>query len=577
MASKKIFGSAGRGKKPRAAVDASGAVTRNAAGGVAFKFASKAALAQLACTGTFSNTFYTSAEDQLKQVIEHAAQVDSAFLGKLAVYARQSAFMKDTPAMLCAMLFARAGAGDEEARRVLASVFPLACDNAKMVKNFVQIVRSGQMGRKSLGTFGKRLVAGWFDSHNAHAIFRGTVGQSPSLVDVMKLAHPKSGADKQKSALYDYLLEKKGWETNENLPPLVREFEAFKKAMAAPRLSSGDKKDPKNAAVPKVPFQMLTALDLGTAQWTEIALNGGWHFVRMNLNTFARHGVLKDKEVVKKLAAKLSDAEEIARARVFPYQLFMAYTMTKDSEGIPRPLIDALHDAMEIATKNVPALDGEVWVFPDVSGSMSSPVTGNRGTATSKMTYVDVAALVAAAILRTSRHAHVIPVDTQLHTNYRPEPRDSVMTNANKLRKFGGGGTNLSLALDRILKTGNKADVVLFISDNESWADRSYYTGYGFGQRQLTTGKEALWQQIRARNPNAKLINIDISPNTTTQAADQTGSILNIGGFSDSVWPVIENFVKQKDAKFWVDEIEKIEFSAPPVMKVAAEEEATAE
>jgi 60 kDa SS-A/Ro ribonucleoprotein len=564
MANKNLFGSAGRGKKPRAAVDASGAVTRNAAGGVAFKFESKAALAQLACTGTFSNTYYTSAEDQLKQVVEHAQKVDSAFLGKLAVYARQSAFMKDTPAMLCAMLFARAGAGDEVARRTLQAVFPLACDNAKMVKNFVQIVRSGQMGRKSLGTFGKRLVAGWFESHNAHAIFRGTVGQSPSLVDVMKLAHPKSGTDKQKSALYDYLLEKKGWETNENLPPLVREFEAFKK-------------DPKNATVPKVPFQMLTALDLGTAQWTEIALNGGWHFVRMNLNTFARHGVLKDKEVVKKLAAKLSDAEEIARAKAFPYQLFMAYTMTKDSADIPRPLIDALHDAMEIATKNVPAFDGEVWVFPDVSGSMGSPVTGNRGTATSKMTYVDVAALVAASILRTSRQAHVIPVDTQLHTNYRPEPRDSVMTNANKLRKFGGGGTNLSLALDHILKSGKKADVVLFISDNESWADRSYYTGYGFGQRQLTTGKEALWQQIRSRNPNAKLINIDISPNSTTQAADQAGSILNIGGFSDAVWPVIENFVKQKDAKFWVEEIEKIEFSAPPVMKVAAEEEATAE
>ena len=58
---------------------------------------------------------------------------------------------------------------------------------------------------------------------------------------------------------------------------------------------------------------------------------------------------------------------------------------------------DALQDAMEIAIENVPEIDGKVYVFPDVSGSMHSPVTGYRKGATSAVRCIDVAALVAAA------------------------------------------------------------------------------------------------------------------------------------------------------------------------------------
>ena len=35
-------------------------------------------------------------------------------------------------------------------------------------------------------------------------------------------------------------------------------------------------------------------------------------------------------------------------------------------------LREALQDAMEIALENVPAIDGKVYVFPDISGSMHS-------------------------------------------------------------------------------------------------------------------------------------------------------------------------------------------------------------
>jgi 60 kDa SS-A/Ro ribonucleoprotein len=44
----------------------------------------------------------------------------------------------------------------------------------------------------------------------------------------------------------------------------------------------------------------------------------------MNLNTFARHGVFEAPGLVNLVAARLRDAVEIQRARVFPYQLLSA-------------------------------------------------------------------------------------------------------------------------------------------------------------------------------------------------------------------------------------------------------------
>ena len=58
--------------------------------------------------------------------------------------------------VLCAILATR----DVE---LLAEIFPRVIDNGKMVRNFVQIMRSGVTGRKSLGSAPKRLVRQWLD------------------------------------------------------------------------------------------------------------------------------------------------------------------------------------------------------------------------------------------------------------------------------------------------------------------------------------------------------------------------------------------------------------------------------
>ena len=519
MASKNLFKSTGSVNSNSVKV-VKASDTINNAGGQAYQMSDKAALAQYAMTGCFNGTFYTSDKDQLTKTLELAAKVSPEFLAKLAVYSRQKGLMKDMPAVLAAIVASR----DPE---LLSKIFTKVVDNPKMLRNFVQVIRSNVAGRKSLGTRPKKLIQAYLESLNDEQLFKADVGNDPSLQDIIKLVHPKP-VNKERNAMFAYLLDKEY--NKKDLSALAIQFEAFKKDMTG--------------EIPDVPFQMLTALPLTKDHWKKIAEHATWTQIRMNLNTFARHGVLEDSALVSTLAAKLEDAGQVRRAKVFPYQLFTAFQNIDDK--VPTKLNIALQKAAEVACENIPEINGKVYVMVDVSGSMSSPVTGNRGSVTSKMRCIDVAALVAASILRKNPEAVVMPFDTSVHVA-KMNPMDSIMTNANYLAKFGGGGTNCSLPLEQLNRKEAKGDLVIYVSDNESWIDSGRYNA---------TSTMTAWQKFKARNPKAKLVCIDIQPGTTTQANDRA-DILNVGGFSDQVFDVIAKFIELGNNKdLWVQTIE---------------------
>ena len=490
----------------------------------AYALSPKHQLAQYAATGCLNRTFYATADEQLATVIALCADLDAEFIAKTAVFCRERGHMKDMPALLCAVLSVK----DHE---LLAQVFPRVIDNAKMLRNFVQIMRSGVVGRKSLGTAPKRLVREFLDARDAATLFKSNVGQDPSLVDIVKMVHPKP-KDAAREALYGYFIGRNY--AADALPDVVRNFEAYKK---------GDSRD-----VPDVPFQMLTALELGTPEWIAIAGRAPWQMTRMNLNTFARHGVFAEPGMTELIAARLRDAKAIAKARVFPYQLMVAFTMAQANKDIPREVCDALQDAMEIALANVPAIEGRVYVCPDVSGSMSSAVTGYRKGATTAVRCIDVAALFAAAVVRTNPQAEVLPFECDV-VNIALNSRDSVMTNAARLASIGGGGTNCSAPLALLNRSKAKGDLVIFISDYESWVD----AGAGRGTAMMRE-----FNAFKERNPAARLACIDVQPYRTVQAIERE-DILNVGGFSDQVFDVISEFARgELNADHWIGVIESM-------------------
>jgi 60 kDa SS-A/Ro ribonucleoprotein len=490
----------------------------------AYDLSPQAQLAQYAATGCLNTTFYATANQQLAKVLELCTDIDADFIAKTAVFCRERGFMKDMPALLCAVLSVKD-------RELLNTVFPRVIDNAKMLRNFVQIMRSGAVGRKSLGSAPKRLVREWLDARDPATLFKANVGQDPSLTDIVKMVHPKP-KDEAREALFGYFIGRDY--AFDKLPHVARNFEAFKKG--------------ESLEIPDVPFQMLTALELSTAEWTAIARRAPWQMTRMNLNTFARHGVFGRPGMVELIAERLRDPKAIAKARVFPYQLLVAYTMASANADIPKEVCEALQDAMEIAIANVPSVEGKVYVCPDVSGSMRSPVTGYRKGATTAVRCVDVAALVAAAVLRKNPRTEVLPFECDV-VKVNLNSRDSVMTNAAKLASVGGGGTNCSAPLALLNRRKAKGDLVIFISDYESWVD----AGGGRG-----TATMRGWNAFKQRNPNARLVCIDVQPYHTVQAVERE-DILNVGGFSDQVFEVISEFARgELNADHWIGVIESV-------------------
>lgn len=491
---------------------------KNHHGAPAYGLSDRAALAQLALTGCLNGTFYATPQDQLTQVLDLCRRLPATYIGQTAVLARQQGHMKDLPALLLAVLAARP---TEHDRAVLDRVWDLVIDNGKMLRNFVQIVRSGVTGRRSLGSRPKRLVRRWLATRTADELLRASVGANPSLADVIKMVHPKPETAAER-ATFGYLVGRP-YDIG-LLPAPLADYEVWKAQALAGNVAE--------AAVPRVPFQKLTSLPLPTSVWTRIAQDAGWQMTRMNLRTFARHGVFEDPALVDLIARRLRNPQAIRRARVFPYQLLQAWRMAGD---LPEPIREALHDALELAVANVPPLTGRVAICPDVSGSMASPVTGWRPGATTAVRCIDVAGLLAATFLRQTRDALVLPFEHRV-VDVRLERRDTVMTNAEKLASIGGGGTACSAPLKRLAQRNERVDLVVLVSDNESWCDVKRPWG--------SSGTEtmAAWAKVKKRNPRAKLVCIDIQPYPTTQAKSRA-DVLNVGGFSDAVFGTIAAFL----------------------------------
>ena len=523
MASKSLFKSLVGLLAPKADV-------RNEAGGTAYEFTSQHKLAQYAATGCLNSTFYAAADQQLATVLELCAANEAEFIARTALFARSKGHMKDMPALLCAVLSVRSPG-------LLAEIFDRVIDSPKMLRNFVQIMRSGVVGRKSLGTLPKRLILQWLEARTDEQLFCGSVGNDPSLADVIRMVHPKP-ASPSREALYAYLI---GRTFNEAaLPEIVQQYEAFKKNT-----------EPGKVTTPDVPFQMLTALPLTKKDWQQIARTASWTMTRMNLNTFVRQGVFEDMDLIGIVVDRLRNANLIEKAKVFPYQLLTAWKSISDD--VPRPIRDALQDAMEIAIRNVPQIRGQVYVFPDISGSMQSPLTGHRTGSTTATKCIDVAALVAAAVMRSNPQTVVVPFSDHV-TPCQLNPRDSVMTNAEKLTKLPSGGTNCSAPLAHLNTTKAKGDLIIYVSDNESWIDSARHAYY-VGQATETMKQ---WMAFKQRNPQAKMICIDIQPYGTTQAKE-SADIINVGVFSDHVFQLIADVAGGSFSEnHWVNEISQM-------------------
>lgn len=567
MTNKNLFNT----KRVKAAAAPPIADTVNEAGGVAYTVSPRQELAQYIATGTFNNRYYTDAEEQLAWLVPLLDKVASEpqgelFIAQCASYARRKAFMKDTPAFLVAYLGCR-GSTFFEAQ------FELVIDNAKMLRNFVQIIRSGKLGRKSLGSRMKRVCQLWFMKRDARTLLNASVGNQPSIADVIRLVHPRpkpfgmaaySGrtlghtrdSTREREGLYGYLVGHA--RDGAVFPTIVNELEEFRR-----QVLTGEK----IVHVPDVNFDLLTSMPLTPAHWQEIVAHAGHQWLRMNLKTMARHEVFTNIRVADQVAARLASPVEVKKARQFPYQYLTAFRAVEGDHSIPPQVKGALQTAMDHACENIPEFPPGTCICIDLSGSMGDPVTGDRGVGvTSTMTCRDVAALFAAALLKKCPSARVFPFGDDCFGSLDLNPRDSLPTLVKNISEFDLGGTCISSPLRWMNQHSVTSPLVIYLSDNESWKetfDDSKRYGPLFGRVPQATKTMQEWMQFKTRSTAARLVMIDLAPTATTQAPDRS-DVLNIGGWSDQMFQTISTFVDGAQAArthSWIDTISAANFS----------------
>jgi 60 kDa SS-A/Ro ribonucleoprotein len=304
----------------------------NEAGGLAYKLEPKHALAQVAATGTFGNAFYSTAETQLDAVLKLIDEVDdNQYLAKLALYAREKAFMKDMPAALLVALSVR----DTE---LMHRVFDRVVDNGRVLRTVFQMIRSGRFksntaknkagkGRVGLSSSVQRAFQRWLNTASVGKLLSASIGNDPSLRDILRMARP-TPKDNARRAMFGWLTDKSidKWApaTEADLPAEIQSLIAYRNSESeeAQALIAG--------GLDNVRWDLMSDAAKGPKVWAALARKMGPQALRMNLNTLLRHDVLATSTMVDYVADRIADESEIRSGKQFPYQYFAAYLNADD-------------------------------------------------------------------------------------------------------------------------------------------------------------------------------------------------------------------------------------------------------
>jgi 60 kDa SS-A/Ro ribonucleoprotein len=499
-------------KNPYARADAI-----NPEGFLSFKRSDEEAYLQVLLTNTLSGTFYAQESDLLQESLAlHASitQRDPAFAARALVYARNAGMMRLQPIVGLAYL---SKADHDLFHKVFGRVILTPGD----LTDFVEIVRGG-VAPGGMGRSIKTAVNGWLNGLSEyHAIKYASGGQGYSLRDVLRVTHPQP-VNPVQDAIFMWLTDPAKWQQNSAAPELTPQIAAFEQIKRLEVRAEGDQNDLRALIeAGRLPYEVVTGVvkpDVET--WAGLLRQMPYLALLRHLNTLQRAGVLAVQEHANYAAERLTNADALRKAKILPFQLYTAYRVFNAAVPAERVVADALVVAMEAAFVNLPDLGGNVCIAPDVSGSMSGFIA--RLT---KVRYIDIAGIFAGALLKANPRALVLPFENKI-VDVKLNARDTLMTNADRLAKIGGGGTAVSAPVSTLLDRKFKVETFIGITDNIEWAtDQSGRQGF------LPT-----WNEYKDKvAPDAQAFLITIAPYRHAVAPQAAPDIHYIYGWNDSV------------------------------------------
>lgn len=487
----------------------SGTATLTKEGGKGYKKTPELELVQFLITSMLAgNKFYETEEEmlnRLKELYTACNKSDITFFPKASIYARDK-FCLRSISHLCSAIIGKGIAegvykdynrNSEKSflRNYFNKVVLRADDITEAIAAYKALVKpEGKIKLPHVMVRGFSDAQGNWDEYT-FAKYKQS-GKDVSMMDAVRMLHTKA-TDRNKTAL-------------EKLVKGVLKNETTWEATVSKAGKAENKKEAKKDA------------------WRNFLAKGEkieYFALLRNLNNIVAEN---DKEMIAMACDLLVDEKLIKRSRVLPFRFLTAYKNT-DAET-PRNVKLALNKAADISLNNVPVFKGKTCVIIDESGSMECGyVTGNNS-----VTYFDVAMMYGASLFKSNDADIVLFSGGAWY--YDINPADSLITLATTINANGGW-----TRLDTAFNTLNKAyDRLVILSD-----------------MQTAGSANVAFENYKAKfNCDPYVYSFDLSGYKATALPENNSKVIQIGGFSDQAFDVMQKAEIDKNAL--IEEVRKI-------------------
>ena len=341
-------------------------------------------------------TFYETAEAREARFVDLVHRVTASnpeFVARLAPYLRKELKIRSASIMLAAEYVAAGGKGG---RAVVNSVLRRGDEPAEMVGYW-----HNRYGRAMKMAVKRGVADGAARLYNERSALRyDGLGRGVRMADVIELTHPKP-RDAKQSELFKWLLDKRHHNdavANPEVLPVLAASAAqadipADERRAMLRANGTDKLAKAGTSWERLAGWLPGGMD--AEAWDAVIPTMGVMALIRNLRNFDEQGV--SRRSVNTVLAKITDADEVTKARLFPYHVWAAYKNAPSDDWKA-----ALGTTLDLTTQNVPSLDRTLVVI-DTSGSMQAPVS-----AKSTMLRVEVAAVMAAVTAARSNDTETV-------------------------------------------------------------------------------------------------------------------------------------------------------------------------
>ena len=388
--------------------------TTNHDGHVAYRMQDKAKLVTQVLTSFFNEQkFYGDNSAEMQATIRKVIATDPEFVSKLAVFARREFNMRSVSHVLTAYL-AHEINGKPYVKNTIKGIC-LRGDDATELMDFY------------LNTFGRPIpnsirkginaVFSTFDEYTL-AKYKGT-GKAVKMRDLLLLCHP-SPKDKEQSDMWKRLLEDK------LATPITWETELS---------ANGNTKEA---------WEKL--IDSGKVGYMALLRN-----LRNIINAKPRN--------IEKVWQTIENPVAVQRSKQLPFRFLSAYKTLDSMPNVGSRAFDALENAVDASIENIENLPGSTVIAVDVSGSMSSRVSANSDIMCS-----EIGMMLGLIANRICENAIFYTFDTSIK-QYSHSRRSGILETCMR-ESSCGGGTNMDLPFEAMLRHKINADRVIIISDN---------------------------------------------------------------------------------------------------------------